>query len=79
MLIKFDIPRTEVNAVAQELRKDQDLIRTGIMPLQEHESDFQATCQCAEKGEFVKNEFNYEKPMTSWDKKRIFKNYGLRL
>jgi hypothetical protein len=79
MLIKFDMPSSEVNNVAVELKKDLDYIRSGVAPLVEYDEEFQIRCSCAERGVFAKNAFNFEKPLTSWHKKKNFKNYGLRL
>lgn len=79
MLIKFDLPRDQVQAVGAELKKDADYIRSGITNLVEYDEEYQADCRCAEKGEFAKLAFNFDRPMTSWDKKRVYKNYGLRL
>jgi hypothetical protein len=72
------VPRTEINTIATEMSKDKDFLRTGVSPLVDLE-EFKVKCQCEEKGEFVKNPFNFQNPMTSWDKKKIYKNYGLRL
>lgn len=79
MLIKFDLPRTQVTNVTTELQKDADFLRTGISPLVEYEETFDAECRCKQRGQFMKNPFNFEKPMTAWDKKTVYKNYGLRL
>ena len=79
MLIKFDMPSNKIQSVTSELLKDQDYIRTGISPLLEYDQDYKQVCACAERGEFVKNAFDFTRPMTSWDKKRVFKNYALRL
>lgn len=79
MLIKFDLPRSHVNTVTSEMRKDADYLRSGISPLKVFEEDFDAECRCLERGKFMKFPFNFERPMTSWDKKKIYKNYGLRL
>ncbi|CAF0713915.1 unnamed protein product [Brachionus calyciflorus] len=79
MLIKFDLPRNHVPNVISEIQKDADYIRSGITPITEFEDTYEAECKCLEKGKFMKNPFNFEKPMTTWDKKKVYKNYGLRL
>lgn len=79
MLIKFDLPRTHVNNVTSEILKDADFLRSGISPLVENTEEFDAECRCKERGKFMKNAFNFEKPMTSWNKQKVYKNYGLRL
>jgi len=78
VLVKFDVPRTEISQILTEMSKDKDYLRSGVSPLVDLE-EFQVKCLCEEKGEFVKNPFKFESPMTSWDKKRVYKNYGLRL
>lgn len=79
MLIKFDLPRSQINSVTSEIRKDADFLKSGISSLKELDDSFDAECKCLEEGKFIKFPFNFEKPMTVWDKKKIFKNYGLRL
>lgn len=62
-----------------EVAKNDDYIRYGISPLLEYDEEHEETCICKEKGVFMKNSFNFMNPMTAWDKKKIYKNYGLRL
>lgn len=67
-----------------EISKDADYLRSGVSPLVEYganneEDNFQVECKCKEEGQFNKFGFDFEKPMTVWKKKKIFKNYGLRL
>ncbi len=78
-MVKFDLPSKNVNAVVSEVAKNDDFIRYGISPLLEWDEDHEEPCVCKERGEFMKNSFNYMKPMTAWDKKKVYKNYGLRL
>ena len=79
-MIKFDVPTKETISIDQEIRKDQDFLRSSITLLREYAQDeFKNECECKEKGEFVKNGFDFRNPMTSWDKKRVYKDYGVRL
>jgi hypothetical protein len=73
------MPRTTVVKAMTDLVKDVDYIRTHVTPLKEYDEDYQVECVCLERGEFSKNSFNFFKPMTVWDKKRIYKDYGVRL
>lgn len=79
MLIKFDMPRDQVDSVVNEVSKEDDYIRTGIFPLIEYDENYETPCKCKEKGEFIKNAFDFQKPMTTWHKKIHYKNYGRRL
>ena len=78
-MIKFDAPRDLSMNVAAETHKNKDFMRTYITPLVEYDETRQVECKCKESGEFAKNAFNFFKPMTSWDKRRVYKDYGRRL
>ena len=81
VLVKFDIPTKEAQSIDQEIKKDEDFIRSCITKLVEIEEDFKQKCLCKEqgKGQFQKYGFDFRNPMTSWDKKKIYKDYGARL
>lgn len=77
MIIKFDSPRQEVQSIVKEIKNEGNFLRTSITPLSDEQTDVE--CVCKENETFSKHGFDFEKPMTSWDKKRIYKNYGRRL
>lgn len=79
MLIKFDVPSKETTSIDQEIKKDEDFIRSCITKLTEYDESFKQTCKCAEKGQFQKNGFDFRNPMTSYHKKKIYKDYGVRM
>lgn len=80
ILVKFDVPARETISIDQEIRKDQDFLRSAITLMKEYaDGEFENECHCKEKGEFVKYGFDFRNPMTSWDKKRVYKDYGVRL
>lgn len=72
------MPGRDVFKLSNEISKDADFLRTSVSKLVEPD-EFQVDCKCEEAGTFVKNLFNYEKPMTHWDKKKVYKNYGRRI
>ena len=73
------MPSKEVSSLTSQIHKDSDYIRYGISMLHDFDDSYEPDCECKTRGEFVKNAFNYEKPMSSYLKKKYFKNYGLRL
>ena len=79
MLIKFDIPRSEVNLVAASVKKEADYIKTGISPLVDYTDSYKANCACAKRGEFTKSAFDFEKPFTVWQTKRVNRAYAQRI
>ena len=72
------MPGRDVTKLGNEISKDAEFLRTAVSKLVEPD-EFQNECKCQETGKFVKNLFNYEKPMTHWDKKNVYKNYGRRI
>ena len=79
MLIKFDVPSNDTSFIDKEIKKDEDFIRSCITKLTEYDEDFEQKCLCAQRGQFMKYGFDFRNPMTSYDKKKIFKDYGVRL
>ena len=81
ILVKFDLPSKDVPLIDQEIKKDEDFIRSCITKLVEIKEDFKQNCICKEQGQgkFQKYGFDFRNPMTSFDKKRIYKDYGVRL
>jgi len=73
------MPSQNADLVTSEIKKNSDYIRYGITKLQDYDETYEPDCECKRRGEFVKNAFNYEKPMSAYLKKKYFKNYGLRL
>ena len=73
------MPPRDTVFIDQEIKKDQDFLRSSITILKEYDQDFKTQCQCKEKGEYIKYGFDFRNPMTSWDKKRVYKDYGVRL
>ena len=62
-----------------ELNRNLDFLRSSIGRLQDDSDDKSVPCKCKELGKFVKSEVDYMKPLTVWNKKRIFKDYSVRL
>ena len=80
MLIKFDVASKETTSIDQEIRKDEDYIRSCITKLHEYDEEFKQECQCKETtGQFQKYGFDFRNPMTSYHKKKVYKDYGVRL
>jgi hypothetical protein len=73
------MPSQNTPGLSTEIAKDNDYIRYSLTALHEYDEEYETDCLCAERGEFLKNAFNFERPMSSHMKKRIYKNYGLRL
>ena len=79
ILIKFDMPSVHAPTLTNQIGKDQDFIRYGLTTLHEYDDEYAIDCKCKEQGEFVKNAFSFQKPMSAYVKKRVYKNYGVRL
>lgn len=73
------MPPRDTIFIDQEIKKDEDFLRSCITTLKEYDENYKTECQCKEKGEFIKYAFDFRNPMTSWDKKRVYKDYGVRL
>ncbi len=73
------MPSQNADLLTNDIKKDTDYIRYGLSKLHDFDETYEPECQCKTRGEFVKNAFNYEKPMSSYLKKKYFKNYGIRL
>ena len=73
------MPSKNIDSLTGEIKKDTDYLRHIVATFHDYDENYEPDCKCKTKGEFVKNAFNYEKPMTSYLKKKYFKNYGLRL
>ena len=73
------MPTKETLSIEQEIRKDEDYIRSCLTKLNEYDDDFKKNCECNEKGQFVKYGFDFRKPLTVWDKKKLYKDYTVRL
>lgn len=73
------MPSKETISIDQEIRKDQDFLRSCITTLKEYDDEYKNECPCKEAGQFVKYGFDFRNPMTSWDKKKVYKDYGVRL
>ena len=72
------MPRDESMDLKSNVEKDGDYLRATWMMLKEYDSSFKAECACKKSGEFKKNAFNFMKPMTAFDKMRVYKDYGKR-
>ena len=59
VLIKFDVPTKETISIDQEIRKDEDFIRSCITKLNEYEEDYKTECVCKEQGQFAKYGFDF--------------------
>lgn len=79
MLIKFDSPRQEVETIMKDVKNEADYLRSAVTRLEDEDEPSPVDCICKKNGQFSKHGFDFEKPMTTWAKKRIYKNYGRRL
>jgi hypothetical protein len=80
ILIKFDCSPKSVTSVAKDLHNNVDFLRSTIARINNIDEEIEANkCECKEIGKFVKSEVDYMKPMTVWNKKKIFKDYSIRL
>lgn len=73
------MPSKDTTGLDQEIKKDEDFIRSSITKLVEYTEDYKHKCFCQEKGQFIKYGFDFRNPMSSFDKKRIYRDYGARL
>ena len=73
------MPSRNATPLTSDIKKDSDYIRSGLSLLHDFDETYEPNCECKTRGEFIKNAFNYEKPMSSYLKKKYIKNYGLRL
>jgi hypothetical protein len=76
-LIKFDLPSKETKTVEKEFQNNNDYIRTTISPLKEYSNN--VDCECLENGQFIKDRINYMKPMSIGNKRKIYRDYSIRL
>ncbi len=74
LLIKFDVPTKETISIDQEIRKDEDFLRSCITKLKEYEEDYKNECYCKEQGEFVKYGFDFRYPKKT-KLTRLFYNF----
>ena len=79
MLIKFDSPTQEVPKIEKEIVNEGEFLRTCVTLLENEDEPTPVECICKQNGQFSKHGFDFQKPMTTWAKKRIYKNYGRRL
>ena len=76
ILIKFDIPREAVQAVIKSFENHDDYLRSTISRISD---DQDVKCECLEEGKFIKDQVNYMKPMSTNNKRKIYRDYGVRL
>lgn len=76
ILIKFDAPSKEAPNIQDEFNNNVDYIRSTLAPLQELE---EPTCICSTNGEFKKDRVNYLKPLSTWNRRKIYRDYSVRL
>jgi ribosomal protein S6 len=80
ILIKFYSPAKVAPQIHDEINKDSNFIKATMAPFRDEEEEKKANeCECKKHGQFVKDKVDYMKPLTVWNKRSIYKDYGMRL